>query len=345
MKADKYKLFSCLWELTLKCNLNCMHCGSVAGPSRKNELTLKECLSVADEIIELGCKELTFIGGEVFLYKDWEKIANYLSQHGIVVNVMSNGYRIRQKQIEQIKFANLSNIGISVDGTRDIHNKIRNNSNSFSEIHNTFKLLNNAQIPIGVVTSLTEINYPALEDIYLFLIENKVNLWQLQLVNPMGNMANKRSLILNKNHIPDLINFIREKNKDRYMRLIAADNIGYYFNNSEPNIRGASSPLCYWEGCLAGINSLFIDSVGNVKGCGALYDEIFIEGNLRQNSLSDIWNDKDNFSYNRNFSTDLLTGICKGCDMGALCKGGCRASNYFTKESLYENAFCAHFNQ
>lgn len=344
MANKMYKLFSCLWELTLRCNLNCMHCGSVAGSPRHEELTLNECLSIADEIIELECKELTFIGGEIFLYKGWEKIANHLSEHGMIVNLMSNGYNIRQKQIEQIKFANLSNVGISLDGTEEIHNKIRNNSRSFSEIQKTFELLKIAGIPIGVVTSLMEMNYPELEDVYQFLVESGVNLWQLQLVNPMGNMANKMDLILNPKHIPALINFIRAKNKDRYMLVVAADNIGYYYKNNEPYIRGTRSPVCYWGGCLAGITSVFIDSVGNVKGCGALYDKKFIEGNLRESSLKEIWTNKETFRYNREFTPDLLRGKCKDCDIGSLCKGGCRASNYFMKNYLYENAFCSHFN-
>jgi radical SAM protein with 4Fe4S-binding SPASM domain len=344
MKKNIYELFSCLWELTLKCNLNCIHCGSVAGSARQQELSLSECFRIADEIIELNCKELTFIGGEIFLYQGWEKIANHLSKHGIVVNLMSNGYRIGKNEINQIKFANLTNVGISLDGTETIHNRIRGNKHSFSQIQKTFDLLNQAGIPIGVVTSLLEMNYPSLEELYQLLVENKVNLWQLQLVNPMGNMANKKEFILNPEHIPALINFIREKNKDRYMLIVAGDNIGYYDDN-ESYIRGTKNPLCYWLGCQAGITSLFIDSIGNVKGCGALYDNKFIEGNLKQSSLAEIWNNKENFSYNRKFKTDLLSGNCRDCDVGSVCMAGCRASNYFMTDSLYENAFCSHFNQ
>ncbi len=344
MDKDQYHLFSCLWELTLKCNLNCMHCGSVAGVSRKQELDLDECLRVADEIIELGCKELTFIGGEIFLYKGWEKIAKHLTDNDVVVNLMSNGYRIRDKQIKQIKHARLSNIGISLDGTEDIHNFIRNNSNSFAEIQIAFDHLNEAKIPIGVVTSLMEINYPVLEDTYNFLIKNNVNLWQLQLVNPMGNMAENRDLIMKPENIPDLIEFIVDRNKDRHMLIVAADNIGYYHNHSEYKIRGTRTPVSYWGGCQAGLNSLFIDSVGNVKGCGALYDDVFIEGNVREQSLAQIWHSESTFRYNRDFSTKLLTGKCKDCDRGEICKGGCRASNYFVNDNLYENAFCPHLN-
>jgi len=320
-----------------------MHCGSIAGSPRNKELSFAECLRVADEILDLQCKDLTFIGGEVFLYPGWEKIANYLHKSGIRVNIMSNGFKIGAEEINQIKFAGLSNVGISLDGPEAIHNKIRNNRSSYSHIQNAFTLLNKADIPIGVVTSLLEMNYPFLEDLYQILIANKVNLWQIQLVNPMGNMRNKLDLILNQSRIPELIRFIRDKNQDRNMLIIAADNVGYYHDDSEGFIRGTSSPFCYWTGCSAGITSLFIDSVGNVKGCGALYDEHFIEGNLRMNSLHEIWNNEENFSYNRRFSIDKLTGNCKDCDVGSLCHGGCRASNYFMKDSLYENTFCSHF--
>ena len=205
-------------------------------------------------------------------------------------------------------------------------------------------MLNQSGIPIGVVTSLIEMNYPELEAIYQFLIENRVNLWQIQLVNPMGNMADKRNLILSPDHLPDLIDFIRQKNKDRYMLIVAADNVGYYYKDSETYIRGTRSPVCYWGGCMAGLNTLFIDSVGNVKGCGALYDDKFIEGNLRENSLKELWTSKETFRYNRDFTTNLLAGNCKGCDMGSVCRGGCRASNYFMNDYLYENAFCPHYN-
>jgi radical SAM protein with 4Fe4S-binding SPASM domain len=343
MVSSGFELYSCLWELTLKCNLNCIHCGSVAGSAKQQELTLDECFRICDEIIELGCKDLTFIGGEVFFYHGWEKIANYLSKHKVMVNLISNGLRIGEREVSQIRFANLSNIGISIDGTEAIHNVIRGNKNSFHKIQESIKLLNQAEIPIGAVTSLMGMNYPALEDLYQFLIDSQISLWQIQLVNPMGNMADKRTMILDENLIPDLINFIKEKNKERRILIIAADNIGYFYDNSEVYIRGTMSPLCYYSGCKAGLNTCFIDSVGNVKGCGALYDEKFIEGNLRQERLSEIWNNPGKFSYNRKFNTGMLTGICKECDVASECKGGCRASNYFNKNSLYENAYCAHY--
>lgn len=335
-----YKLFSCLWELTLRCNMRCIHCGSVAGKPRDRELSFDEMLRVADELVAMGCGELTFIGGEVFLYSGWEKIGRYLSDKGVLVNIMSNGYHYDQRTIEQILHARLTNVGISVDGLEVNHTKIRGREDAYAEVLKAFGFLNAAGVSIGVVTSLMEMNYPDLDDLYKLLLENNVQLWQLQLVNAMGNMAGKREMLIHREKIPMITEFIREKNKERRMVVVASDNIGYYDDN-ESRIRGIRSPICYWEGCQAGISSLYIDSVGNVKGCGAMYAEDFIEGNVRTRSLQDIWTDENSFSYNRKYNTNMLGGDCSGCDVGEVCKGGCRASNFFFNGSLYENSFCS----
>jgi radical SAM protein with 4Fe4S-binding SPASM domain len=338
--GSSYELTSCLWELTLRCNMRCIHCGSAAGRPRDRELSLEESLRVADELVTLGCGELTFIGGEVFLYPGWETIARHLSDRGVLVNIMSNGYHYDQHAIAQILHARLTNVGISVDGLEVNHTTIRGREDAFTEVLRTFALLNAAGVPIGVVTSLMEMNYPDLADLYEVLLEHAVQLWQLQLVNAMGNMAGKRHMLIHRDKIPMLTDFIREKNKERRMVVIASDNIGYYDDN-ESKIRGIRSPICCWEGCQAGISSLYIDSVGNVKGCGAMYADEFIEGNLRNRALADIWADAGAFLYNRRFDTELLGGDCSGCDVADVCKGGCRASNVFTSGSLYENSYCS----
>ena len=49
----------------------------------------------------------------------------------------------------------------------------------------------------------------------------------------------------------------------------------------------------------------------------------FIEGNVRERSLVDIWNDPNAFEYNRHFDCSMLTGYCKECIYGPICKGGC----------------------
>jgi radical SAM protein with 4Fe4S-binding SPASM domain len=344
LKKPTYTLKACNWELTLKCTLNCLHCGSSAGAARRGELTLEECFTIADELVMLGCEEITFIGGEVFLFRGWEKLSRYLSDRNVHTNIVSNGYKINDSDISNIKYAKLINIGISIDGMEKSHNRIRGKKDAFTRIQKTLDILNDANITIGAITSLMTLNYPDLETLYAFLIRNNVKIWQLQLVNPMGNMSKNNDLLINPENIPDITSFIKDKNRNKNIMIIAADSIGY-FDDNESYIRGTNSPLCCWGGCLAGTHSIFIDSVGNVKGCGALYSDVFIEGNVRRSKLSEIWNSSKSFLYNRSFDKKLLKGKCKKCDFNETCKGGCRASNYFTSKSLYQSSYCSYMIQ
>ena len=62
-----------VWEITLKCDLACRHCGSRAGHARPDELTTAECLDLVRQMAELGVKEVTLIGGEAYLRDDWTR--------------------------------------------------------------------------------------------------------------------------------------------------------------------------------------------------------------------------------------------------------------------------------
>ena len=50
-----------VWELTLKCDLACRHCGSRAGLPRQAELTLDEAKGVVAQLAEMGAREVTFV--------------------------------------------------------------------------------------------------------------------------------------------------------------------------------------------------------------------------------------------------------------------------------------------
>lgn len=341
MKSTNFKPEFCVWELTLKCNMKCKHCGSRAGKARENELTVDECFDVADQLIDLGCEQVTFIGGEVFLYKGWEMISRKLSESGLYVNIITNGFLLGEEQIAQIKYARLTNVGISLDGMNDNHNNLRNVNTSFEKVMDAFDVLKREGIQIAVVTSLVDKNFEDLYQMYNLLVEKGIHLWQIQIVTPMGNMADKKDHILDPAKVSLITRFIKEKRDEKKIVIYAGDDIGY-FDEYEPYLRGQPGTMCEWFGCQAGLRVIGIDSVGNVKGCESLYSDEFIEGNLREVSLSEIWQKDGNFAYNRAFDTSMLTGSCKDCDKGTVCRGGCRGICYFTADSKFENPYCCY---
>ena len=96
-----------------------------------------------------------------------------------------------------------------------------------------------------------------------------------------------------------------------------------------------------WSGCQAGVSTLGLRSDGAVTGCLILPDP-FIEGNVTQRSLSEIWRDPAAFAYNRRFSPDLLQGACRDCQWGERCRGGCRDASYAFTGNTFEMPFCLY---
>ncbi|MBR0157215.1 MAG: radical SAM protein [Clostridia bacterium] len=332
----EFKLRSCVWEITLACCFSCKYCGSRAGKARENELTTAECLSVADQLAALGCRRVSLIGGEVFMRPDWAEIVGRLTGRGVAVAIITNGFLFKPEHIEKLKEVNIESVAVSLDGTEEIHDKYRQRG-SFRRALGAIGTLTENGIPATVITTLNAENALLLEEMYEVLKGSGIAAWQLQACSPMGNAVNGG---IDYRFDPNAVIAFVEKHADAPFALGIADNIGYY-TEGEGSLRGNRSGKARFTGCRAGLTSVGIDSVGNVRGCESMYDERFNEGNLREKSLRGIWEDPGAFAYNRQFKKEMLTGKCADCPKGPYCAGGCRSYNYFVHGRLYEAPFCA----
>ena len=331
-----FRLETCVWEITLACCFSCRYCGSRGGAARPDELSVEECLGVADQLADLGCRRVSMIGGEVFMRRDWREIVRRLTDRGIAVNIITNGFLFREELIADLKKLRVESVSVSLDGPRDVHDKYRQ-SGSFDRAIRAIGVLTESKIPVSVISTLNSENVTQLEELYAILRPYPIFAWQLQACSPMGNAA--------RNGVPFafspslVIDFVEAHRTQAPFMLGIADNIGY-FSPTEGYLRGNPSGRGIFRGCGAGLRSIGIDSVGNVRGCESMYDDRFIEGNLRQRSLREIWEDENAFAYNRKFTPELLTGACASCAMGAYCAGGCRSYNHFVHGKLYEAPAC-----
>ena len=334
---NHYQLKSCVWEITLSCCFSCRYCGSGGGKRRENELTTSECLNVALQLSDLGCRRVSLIGGEVFMRQDWPEIVQALTSKGIATCIITNGFILTKEHIRQLKKSDIESVAVSLDGPEAIHDRYRQQS-SYRCAMETIHTLVRSHVPVSVISTLNSENILFLDEMYQALDRLGIFAWQLQACSPMGNAA--------KNGVDvafdfkKVIDFVDANAPQAPFILGIADNIGYY-TAAEGRIRGNLSGKAGFSGCCAGLTSIGIDSVGNVRGCESMYDAFFIEGNLRERNLREIWEDPDSFAYNRRFKQENLTGKCKNCEMGAYCAGGCRSYNYFTHNKLYDSLRCA----
>ncbi len=98
--ANPHPLY-CVWEITLKCDLGCKHCGSRAGKTRPEELSTEACLDVVSQLSKLGVREVTLIGGEAYLREDWDQIAQAISDQGMVCGITTGARNLTPERIER----------------------------------------------------------------------------------------------------------------------------------------------------------------------------------------------------------------------------------------------------
>lgn len=323
----EYKLDSCVWELTRRCNMRCIHCGSRAGDAGAKELSRSQALYAADQLIGLGCRRVTLIGGEITLCSYWADIARHLSQNGVLCNVVTNGIGKTRDDMDAFEYAGLESVAVSVDGFRETHDAIRGRPGAFAELEDFCRSVVLSRIPLTAVTTITRLSLPDLEPLSRWVREQHMENWQWQQVSPMGRAGKHHDLCLTREDIKLVLDKYEELRNDG--PILLADNIGYYYHG-----------LQRFRGCAAGICVIGLDCEGNVRGCESLFDPRFIEGNVLERQLKDIWEDPGAFAYNRQFRPDDLAGQCANCPYGAVCAGGCRSFNAF-HGNLYSNPTCA----
>jgi radical SAM protein with 4Fe4S-binding SPASM domain len=328
-KTTERRLSCAIWESTLACNLRCTHCGSSAGTPRANELTTTEAFSLCEQLAELGCKDLAIMGGEPFMRPDWPSVARCARQLGMTVSFVSNGTAV-PSLVDDLERIEPRVVGISLDGMRGAHESIRG-AGTWEKAVGAVEVLRSRGIQTTVITTVSKNNFrdlPAMRD----LIRGKGVNWQIQTAMPFGNF--KREQMLSKEEFYATALFIakeRIRNKFEDLPVVGAHCYGYF---------SKLLPGCRWNGCQAGISSIGVTSDGNIVGCLSMGNDRFLEGNIRDRRLRDIWNDPRSFGYNRSSEGMLPGENCKDCRHLSDCGGGCSSVSYALTEKFHNNPYC-----
>lgn len=340
----KYIPFVAVWEITMNCNMRCKHCGSSCEGPLPDELTTEEALEMCDALKRIGLSRITLSGGEPFTRPDWPLLVERLNKNNIKTNVLSNGWLLDRETIRKAKEVGITNIGMSLDGLEDTHNFIRKQG-SWARVMNALEIMREEKMPSSIVSCLHKKNLPQLNELKKILIEKGVRDWQLQAAVPMGNLLNYPDWLLEEHEVDDIIDFAHDSLKEGGINIHLADDVGY-FNCKEVEVRKHSvkkgNYTGIWEGCQAGKRVIGLRCNGEIIGCLSIRDDQYLEGNVRQTPLEEIWNRPGAFSWNRDMTKNKLEGFCKTCQYGAYCLGGCSGSRLIRYKTVAENKFCSY---
>lgn len=332
-----------VWELTLACNLSCLHCGSRAGKRRPNELDTSEALSVVDQLARLGTRHLTLIGGEAYLRRDWIEIIKHATQLGIVCSLQTGGRALTKKRLRDAQAAGLQGVGVSIDGLAELHDEIRGVAGAFDNAVSVLADAKELGFRTSVNTHIGARTMPQLRELLDVLAGAGVLHWQVALTVAMGNAADNDDLLLQPYQLLELMPLLANlyvEARRRNILILAGNNIGY-FGPYEHLWRNESSEVGHWSGCEAGHTLIGLESDGTMKGCPSLATSEYAVGNIRDASIETLWNAQE-MRFRRDPRGNARWGFCRDCYYTDVCDAGCTWTTQSLLGRAGNNPYCHH---
>lgn len=308
------------WDITKACNFACVHCLSGAGKKWPvYALPTDKVKHFIKEIGELGITNVAWSGGEPLLRDDLPDIMAYGLKFGIKsFSMVTNGYLINKKLIQQLINSGLTNVQISIDGKDEKQNNIlrKGPADCFLKAIKAIDIC----LKTGLNVSLGAMLYPqmiySLDDIYDMAIKLNVDRLRFSAFAPNGRGDNekiRKLFVFSYQEITELLLFLRDRffEKPGFIALDTAFSFNPYIGR-----------FYHHEG----IDYFFIDYKGDVFPSTSMERQAYKVGNILQEPLNEIL--KRRTLVPESPSRTNMIGICRNCDQFEKCRGGPRGISF-----------------
>ncbi len=340
---ERWRPIYTVWEITLRCDLACRHCGSRAGRARPDELTTEEALNLVDQMADLGVKEVTVIGGEAYLRDDWLDIVKRIRSHGMTCGMTTGGRNLTLERLTAAKEAGLNGISVSVDGLRETHDMLRGVQGSFDAALNAIRHAKAIGMPVSANTQIGRQSIYQIEETFGLLAREGIHSWQVQLTVAMGRAADEPDVLLEPYQVLEVFAMLARIKKvadEHKVRIWPGNNIGY-FGPYESMLKG-TMPRGHMASCGAGRSTMGIEANGDIKGCPSLPTSDYVGGNIREHSLREIWERAPALRFTRDRTTAEMWGYCGTCYYKDTCRSGCSWTGHVLLGKRGNNPYCHH---
>lgn len=293
-------------DITSSCNLQCPMCSGDSGTPRADDLTLEDIAVFVEEAKKYKPSPFAISGGEPLLKKEMllymVKELSPIDQ--ITLDVFTNGTLVTKDYAQQLYDAGLRIARVSLDGpSEQVHDSIRGKG-TFAQTTQGIKHFRDVGIYVDIVSTISQMNYQYLEEIKE-LCTQIADSFSFTPVIPIGRAGK---------------NLILKPEETFYVKVTWTDP-----QEIETNITPRTR-------CNMGEN-IYIKANGDIFPCFYIQFPEFKVGNIRENSLSEI--------YETGLMQDMLKMTiddveeCMDCNIRYLCGGGCRGHAYNLCNSLY----------
>ena len=304
-------------ELTNRCNLKCMHCGSSCAPDKGDvldrDLICRTLQTVADDF---GTQQvmICLTGGEPMLHPQFWEIIDFIHKLGFPWGMTSNGTLIQDGEAKRLLQSGMGSISLSLDGLEKSHDALRRTPGSFAKTIRGLRALQALNFPVQITSVIHKKNFSELQELFDLMTELKVDSWRAINIEPIGRALDNSDLLLSREEFFELLRFIREKRFDRNVPFEVCYGCSHYLSfEYEHELRD------HYFFCASGLLVGSILSNGDIFSCLDIERRPeLIQGNIAADRFSDVW--KNRFEAFRADRSELCEE-CRNCSEKSFCRG------------------------
>ena len=322
-------------EITQRCNLDCLHCGSDCGKRpAPDELTTDEWLSFIDYLAARFPRRdelfLVITGGEPLCHPDLHRILDRIARHGFPFGMVTNGMALNREAVSELVARGIGSVTVSLDGLRESHDWLRGRRGSFDRAVGGLRLLARQPIRyVDVVTCVNPKNIDELSEVLALVQETGVRRMRLFSIFPKGRAKDNGDLLLSDEQIRKLMRWIATTREALHDSDFALDFSceGYLPANVDAAVRDEP----YF--CRAGISIGSVLCDGAISACPNITRDL-IQGNIRRDDFASVWETRFERFRDREW---MRTAMCDGCSQWKRCLGN---SMHLWDDELGRTALC-----
>lgn len=326
-----------VWNITQRCNLNCVHCYAksldVDEPEYIDTCHAKVML---EDLANFGVPVILFSGGEPLLRQDLSDLVEITVQNGMRAVISTNGTLITRKKARELKSTGLSYVGISIDGMQEVHDRFRRVDKAFDMAMQGLRNCQMEGLKVGLRFTINRQNFHEIPQIFELVEQMEIpRICFYHLVYAgRGTELIKEDLSLQESRatvdlIIDKTWQLFEKNSPAEVLTVDnhADGPYLYLRLLRENPARAREVLKLLR--LNGGNSSGL-GIGCISWDGEVYADQFWRnhsfGNVLQTPFSSIWQDPEReFLSQLKNKKDYVKGRCANCNFLDVCAGNFRA--------------------
>lgn len=272
-------------EIISKCNERCVHC-YIPHDCKTNYIEPDLFYKVLKQSKNMRLLHLTLSGGEPMLHKNFCDFLRKCKEYDFSVNVLSNLTLIDDEIIIEMKSNPLLGVQVSLYSMNShIHDEITQMKGSFKKTKNAILKLIENDIPLQISCPIMKQNKNCYEEVIKWAERHKIHVGDdYGIIARYNNTTQNLSCRLSINEIKEVIKN-KVANDSKYLKQMEIE--------AEKKKNTTSNDFV----CSVCHSSICIADNGNVYPCAGWQN--YIVGNVKETSLSDIWDNSEKVQYLR----------------------------------------------